>query len=283
LAEHLPLEVVSADSRTVYRGMDLGTAKPSAEERRRVRHHLLDVVDPDEAYSLALYQSQALAVVDDITARGRLPALVGGAGLYVSAVCDGLALPDVPPDLAFRERLELRARSEGWQSLQPDLTAVDQVSAARIDPKNVRRVIRALEVFHATGRPFSAWQTPQDPPPVEALRIGLMLDRAALWRRIDERIDGWLAAGLIDEVRGLLNRGYAASLPSMSGIGYREIAQYLSGALTLQAAVARMKQATHQYARRQMTWFRRDGRVQWFDAEIVAVSQILALVADWSR
>jgi len=160
LADLLPIEVISADSRAVYRGMDIGTAKPSLAERQRLAHHLIDVVDPDERYSLALYQRQALAAVAEIVARGRLPVLVGGAGLYVSAVCDGLAMPDVPPDPSFRESMAERARVDGIEALQSDLSAVDPESALRIDPRNVRRVIRALEVFHATGTPFSSWQTP---------------------------------------------------------------------------------------------------------------------------
>jgi tRNA dimethylallyltransferase len=278
LADHLDVEVVSADSRAVYRWMDIGTAKPSLEERRRVPHHLIDVVDPDEPYSLALYQRQALAAVERIAARGKLPVLVGGAGLYVSAVCDGLAMPDVAPDTAFRETLEERARLEGWQVLLADLERVDPVTAARIDPKNVRRVIRALEVYRATGTPFSAWQSPSDVPPVESTLIGVGLEPAELYARIDRRIDAWLAGGFVDEVRGLLARGYSPSLPSMSGIGYGEIARYLQGELSLDDAVAVFKQATHQYAKRQMTWFRRDRRIQWLDAATATVDQVLALL-----
>jgi tRNA dimethylallyltransferase len=277
LADHLPVEVVSADSRTVYRWMDIGTAKPALDERQRVPHHLIDVVDPDEPYSLALYQQQALAAVERVAARGRLPLLVGGAGLYVSAVCDGLALPDVPPDLAFREQMEQRARTEGWAALQTELARVDPDSARRIDPKNVRRVIRALEVSHATGRAFSSWQQPVAPP-VECVLIGLELARTMLYDRIDRRIDAWVAGGFVDEVRGLLERGYAPGLPSMSGIGYREIAQFLRGEVDLDAAVAQFKQATHKYAKRQMTWFRRDQRIHWLDAATVSGDQVLALI-----
>jgi tRNA dimethylallyltransferase len=255
--------------------MDIATAKPSAQEQARVPHHVLNVVDPDEPYSLALYQQHALAAIAEITARGRLPLLVGGAGLYISAVCDGLALPDVPPDVAFRQAMEDRARGAGWQSLQADLATVDPVSAARIDPRNVRRVIRALEVHHATGRPFSEWQHPQAPP-VDATRIGLQLERAELWQRIDARIDAWLASGLVDEVRSLLARGYASDLPSMSGIGYREVAAHLHGEVSLEEAAAQMKQNTHQYAKRQMTWFKRDPRIIWLDAATVNAQQVLA-------
>jgi tRNA dimethylallyltransferase len=265
LAESRPLEVVSADSRAVYRWMDIGTAKPSATERARVPHHMLDVVDPDEPYTLAQYQEQALSAIAGIRARGRLPLLVGGAGLYVSAVCDGLRLPNVPPDPALRAALE----SEDWQTLQQRLATVDPEAAQRIDPKNKRRVIRALEVHHATGVPFSAWQRRTDPP-FEPVFFGLQVDRQDLYRRIDERIDGWMAVGFVDEVRGLLERGYDANLPSMSGIGYREVARALSGELTMAEAAQQIKNATHAYARRQLVWFRRDSRIQWLTTEAAA-------------
>jgi tRNA dimethylallyltransferase len=277
LAEHLPLEVISADSRTVYRSMDIGTAKPSLAERQRLPHHVIDVVDPDEPYTLALYQRQALAAVADIVGRGRLPVLVGGAGLYVSAVCDGLAMPDVPPDHAFRQSLEQRARMAGFEALQRDLAAVDPISAQRIEPRNVRRVIRALEVFHATGTPFSCWQTPERPP-VESVRVGLRLERQALYERIDRRIDAWIAGGFVDEVRGLLERGYSPDLPSMSGLGYRQLALFLRGELELPEAVAQLKQASHLYAKRQMTWFGRDRRIQWLDAATATPEQVLDLL-----
>jgi tRNA dimethylallyltransferase len=277
LAEHLPVEVVSADSRAVYRWMDIGTAKPSRDDRQRVPHHLLDVVDPDEPYTLALYQQQALAAIERIAARGRLPLLVGGAGLYVGAVCDGLAMPEVPPDLALRAQLEERAREAGWAALQSELARVDPDSARRIDPKNVRRVIRALEVTYATGRPFSSWQTPVAPP-VDCVVLGLELPRPVLFERIDRRIDAWIDGGFVDEVRSLLARGYAPGLASMSGIGYREIAQFVQGTLGLDEAVAQFKQASRQYAKRQMTWFRRDQRIHWLDAANVTVEQALALI-----
>jgi tRNA dimethylallyltransferase len=258
--------------------MDIGTAKPSLAERQRLAHHLIDVVDPDERYSLALYQRQALAAVAEIVARGRLPLLVGGAGLYVSAVCDGLAMPDVPPDVAFRETLEELARTDGRGALQRELQRVDPESARRIDPRNVRRVIRALEVFRATGTPFSFWQKPSESPPVQCVRIGLRLERLALYARIDQRIDEWIAEGFIDEVRWLLERGYSPDLPSMSGLGYRQLAQYVQGQLELDEAVAQLKQATHLYAKRQMTWFGRDQRVHWLDAATVQPEQVIDLL-----
>ena len=278
LADLLPIEVISADSRAVYRWMDIGTAKPSLAERQRLAHHLIDVVDPDERYSLALYQRQALAAVAEIVARGRLPVLVGGAGLYVSAVCDGLAMPDVPPDPSFRESMAERARVDGIEALQSDLLAVDPESALQIDPRNVRRVIRALEVFHATGTPFSFWQTPGEAPPVECVRVGLRLERQALYARIDRRIDAWIASGFVDEVRGLLERGFSPELPSMSGLGYRQLAQYVRGQIELDEAVAQLKQATHLYAKRQMTWFGRDQRIHWLDATSARPEQVFDLL-----
>ncbi len=275
VAEVLPIEVVSADSRTVYRWMDLGTAKPTLEERARVPHHLIDVVDPDQAYSLATYQQQAHEAIGRIQARGRTPVLVGGAGLYVSAVCEGLTLPEVPPDMAYRAALEKRAREEGWQALQRELSEVDAPSAARIDARNVRRVIRALEVFRATGRPFSDWQAPDPSKAVDSALVGLRLARTELDARIDARIDAWLAGGFVEEVMGLLARGYAPELPSMSGIGYREVARYLRGNLDLESARRLFKQATHQYARRQLTWFNARPSITWLDAATATPQDVL--------
>jgi tRNA dimethylallyltransferase len=273
VAERVGAEIVSADSRAVYRWMDIATAKPTPAERARVPHHLLDVVDPDQAYTLADYQPQALAAIGRVEARGRLPLLVGGAGLYVSAVCDGLRLPDVPPDLTFRAAMEARARRDGWAALQHELQRVDPDSARRIDPKNVRRVIRALEVHRATGRPFSSFQTAS--PSLHCTLVGLWLERDALFERIEHRIDQWIEGGLLDEVRWLLERGYSPALPSMSGIGYREMARFLGGECSLEQAVAEFKLASRQYARRQVTWFRRDTRIRWLDAGSATVDAVL--------
>ncbi len=187
-------------------------------------------------------------------------------------------MPDVPPDPSFRESMAERARVDGIEALQSDLSAVDPESALRIDPRNVRRVIRALEVFHATGTPFSFWQTPGEAPLVECVRVGLRLERQALYARIDQRIDAWIARGFVDEVRGLLERGFSPELPSMSGLSYRQLAQYLRGQIELDEAVAQLKQATHLYAKRQMTWFGRDQRVHWLDAISARPEQVLDLL-----
>jgi tRNA dimethylallyltransferase len=276
LAGPLGAEVVSADSRMVYRWMDVGTAKPTWEERARVPHHLLDVVDPDEPYSVARYQQQALEAIERIRRRGRLPLLVGGTGLYVRAVCDGLRIPAVPPDEPFRRELEARAAREGWPALQAELARVDPVSAVRIDPHNVRRVIRALEVHRATGVPFSDWQT-RRPPPFRTVFVGLDLPRPALDARIDARVLEQVAGGLIEEVQSLLDRGYDSSLTAMSGFGYREVAAHLRGEYGREEAVARYQQATRRYARRQLTWFRPDDRIHWLDAGAATPEAVLRL------
>ncbi|HET7771455.1 MAG TPA: tRNA (adenosine(37)-N6)-dimethylallyltransferase MiaA [Chloroflexota bacterium] len=274
LAELLPVEVVSADSRMVYRWMDIGTAKPSEDERRRVPHHLVDVADPDEQYTLAIYQQHALAAIDRIHQRGRLPRLVGGTGLYVRAVCDGLQIPAVPPDAAYRAELEARVARDGWEPLRDALEAVDPVSAERIEPRNVRRVIRALEVHRATGVPFSVWQR-RAPVSFETRFVGLDLERDALYERIDARVDEQIAAGLIDEVSRLVERGYDSRHPSMTGFGYRELAAHLRGNLSRALAIDQYKQATRHYARRQLTWFRPDERITWLDARTATAEDVM--------
>lgn len=265
LAERLGGEVVSADSRQVYRGMDIGTARPSAEERGRVRHWLVDVAEPNEPFSLARYVDLANEALRDCWSRGALPLLVGGTGQYVWALLEGWRVPRVPPDRKLRTELEAVAERDGPEALVEELRRVDPESAARIDSRNVRRVIRALEVYRVTGRPLSAWRE-RKPPDMASTVIGLACEREELYRRIDARVDAIMAAGLVDEVRGLIQRGYGCDLPSMSGIGYRQVCQHLAGALSLEEAVARIKTETHRLARMQHAWFRGDdARIHWID------------------
>ena len=265
LARAIGGEIVGADSRQVYRRMDIGTAKPTPEERALVPHHLLDVVDLDEPFSLAQYLELATEALEDIWARGRQPLLVGGSGQYVWALLEGWTVPRLPPQRELRRPLEERAKRDGGEALHRELARVDAQAAAGIDPRNVRRVIRALEVFQATGRPISFWQE-KAPPGWDALILGLTCTRDELYRRIDARVDAMMEAGLVDEVRGLLAMGYSPALPSMSGIGYREVCQHLAGELDLPTTVARIKAATHRLARQQATWFRRDDpRIRWID------------------
>lgn len=275
LAEEFRGEIASADSRQVYRGMDIGTAKPTADERRRVRHHLLDMVSPDQPFTLAEYQHHAYAAIAHIHARGLVPFLVGGSGLYVRAVLEGLSIPRVAPDHVRRKELE-RADAA---SLYARLQQFDPLAATKIDPRNKRRVIRAIEVCETTGKPISAQQT-RDAPNYRVLRIGLTLPREELYRRINARVDQMIAAGLVDEVRGLSARGYSADVPAMSGLGYRQIELYLRGSISLEEAVRLLKRDTRRFVHHQYSWFRLDdARIRWFDSSIADDAEIRAAVA----
>jgi tRNA dimethylallyltransferase len=259
-------EIVGADSRQVYRYMDAGTAKPPPEERARVPHWLIDVVDPDGEFSLAQYLELAREALDDIWRRGRTPVLAGGTGQYVWALLEGWQVPSVPPDRELRRSLEERAQREGTDALHRELAAADSAAAARIDPRNVRRVVRALEVHYLTGEAISS-RVAKLQPDFEPLILAIDRPRAELYKRIDERVDRMLQSGLVDEVRSLLERGYGANLPPMSGIGYRQACACLRGEMTLAEAAARMKTETHRLARMQHTWFRRDDpHIHWLDA-----------------
>ena len=275
-------EVVSADSRQVYRGMDIGTAKPTGAERDDVPHHLIDILDPDEDFSLASYVALARGAIDALLGRGRLPILAGGTPLYLNAVTEGWRVPHAPPNPALRAELEAEAAREGLAALERRLAAVDPVAAGRATG-NLRRVVRALEVFLTTGVAMSA-QEGKEMPPYCIHQFVLTLDRAALHARIDARVERMIAAELVDEVRGLLERGYAPDLPAMSGIGYAEIVAHLGGECTLPEAIERIKFNTHRYVRHQETWFRRNraatrvdvSRDGWLERLIDEVGTVLA-------
>ena len=266
LATALGADVVSVDSMLVYRGMDVGTAKPSGEARARVPHHLIDVVEPSEPFSVARFQEAAREAVGRIAGRGHEALLVGGSGLYFRALVDELEFPGT--DAATRSELERQAEALGPERLYERLAASDPVAAARIDPGNVRRTVRALEVPAITGRPFStfarAWQR-YDP---SAVRVaGLRMPRAALIARVGVRVRSMLDSGWLDEVRVLVDRGLGGWLTSTQAIGYAELARHLRGDITLEAAVESTVKRTGNLARRQMSWFRRDPRVRWFDVD----------------
>jgi tRNA dimethylallyltransferase len=263
LARRLGGEIVNADSRQVYRGMDIGTAKPTAAERRIVRHHLFDIVDPTEEYSLALYQRQARAAFDEIWAGGNFAWLVGGTGQYVWALLEDWRVPEVAPDPALRARLQAEAEAGGPEALHARLAEVDPAAAERIDPRNARRVVRAIEVYEHTGRPISAWQT-KGQPDFEYLLFGVDLPRDLLEARIEQRTGAMFEAGLVDEVRGLLESGVPAGAPAMSSIGYAEVVRYLGGEISLEEAQVEIGRATRRLVRRQLQWFRRDDpRITW--------------------
>jgi len=268
LAEMLGGEIVSADSMQVYRGLDIGTAKPTPEQRQRVPHHLIDIIAPDQPFSVAAYQELADQALADIWDRGKQPLLVGGSGLYVRAVVGGMDLPLAPPDPEFRRRLEEEGRRSGTESLHARLASADPVAAARIHPHNVRRVIRALEVYQQTGRPISEWWRLDDQRKerYNARQFGLTAPRAEMYRRIEERVDRMLADGLVEEVRRLLDQGYGEGLVSMKGLGYAQVAEHLRGKTSLEEAVRRLRRDTRRFAKRQLTWFGADGRIEWIDA-----------------
>ncbi|MBI2851081.1 MAG: tRNA (adenosine(37)-N6)-dimethylallyltransferase MiaA [Chloroflexi bacterium] len=265
LAQKFNGEIVGADSRQVYRHMDIGTAKPTRAEMFLVPHRLIDIINPDEDFSLAQYQRLAYQAIDDIQQWGKLPLLVGGSGLYIWGVVEGWQIPEVAPDREFRRWLEGRAARGEAAALYAELAQVNPETAERIDPRNIRRVIRALEI---AKDPKAAQPLLKVPPPYEILLIGLTAERKELYRRIDARVDSMIEQGLVDEVKKLLETGYTQGLPSMSGIGYKQVILHLKGELTLEMAVQQIKTETHRLVRRQYNWFRlTDARIKWFDIE----------------
>ena len=264
LATRFDGEIVGADSRQIYHGMDIGTAKPSAAEQARVPHHLVDIQPPNRQMALATYQQMAFGVIDAIHKRGRVPFLVGGSALYLRAVTEGLQIPEAAPNPALRAELEAFAQQNGRAALHARLQATDPYAAAQIHPNNLRRVIRALEIVQTTGRRKSELESAA-PPPYRILKIGLDLPRPLLHERIDRRVHEMVDAGLVQEMASLLDAGYSPDLPSFSSLGYREIAAHLRGETTLAAAVERIQIETHRFVRHQYTWFRRIPDIHWFD------------------
>lgn len=283
LAQRLNAEIVSVDSRQIYRQMDIGTAKPTAEEQRAARHHLIDCVDISEAFSVADYQSLVDVAITDIQNRDKRVLLVGGAGLYFRAIVDGLFEgPGADPSL--RKRLEGEAAQFGVDVLHKRLQTCDPESADRIHPNNLVRVIRALEVYELTGTPMSElqqqWQPEKQRYPFIA--FGLTMPRALLYQRIEQRVDVMLANGLIAEVELLLAAGYARDSVALQSFGYRELIAYLDGDCTYLEAISQLKQNTRRFAKRQLTWFRKDTRIEWLDRESTPdiVGVILGKVED---
>lgn len=262
LGAHFAAEAISVDSRQFYRGMDIGTAKPTVEERAALVHHLIDIAAPDETVGLAQFLRLAQAAIADIHARGKLPLLVGGTGQYVRALLQGWQTPDVPPDPALRAELEQRARNDP-AGLWAELLARDPGAAEFIDPRNLRRVVRALEVCLKTGAPFSV-QRQRIPPPYRMLQLGLTLEREALYARADARVEAMMTAGLPAEVERLLAAGYGWELPAMSGLGYSQFKPYFEGRATLAEVAVRIQLDTHDFIRRQYAWFSlKDPEITW--------------------
>jgi len=261
--------------------MDIGTAKPSPEERSCVPHHLIDIADPDEIWSLAQYKKEARRVIEGIHARQSLPFLVGGSGQYIWAVVRGWDVPEVPPTLPLRQALELWSLEIGRYGLHNRLTVLDPQAASRIDARNLRRTIRALEVILTTGKRFSEQRT-QSPPLYNTLILGLRRPRPELYERIDARIDAMFQAGLVNEIQDLLESGYSPDLPPLSAIGYREVIAYIQGSITLEEAKVQMRRLTRTYVRRQANWFKpHDPQIRWFRVNPCTVDEMEAVVAGW--
>lgn len=274
LALRLNGEIISADSRLFYRGMDIGTAKPTCEEMRGVPHHLIDVANPDETWSLALFQQKAHETIEEITRRGHLPFLVGGTGQYVRAVTEGWTPPEVEPDARLRAVLETLASEHDIYWIHDKLRKLDAPAAAKIDPRNLRRTIRALEVIFTTGKPFST-QRSQEEARYRVIGIGLKRPRAELYERIDRRIEAMFERGLVNEVAGLLAKGYSPTLPGMSAIGYREAAAVVRGELSEELAQAQIKRLTRIFVRRQANWFKEsDPSLHWFEAGSINLDEV---------
>lgn len=266
LAKKFSGEIISADSMQVYRGMDIGTAKASPAERAQVPHHLIDCVDPDYPYSVAEYQKCAREAISDVHARGKLPLLVGGTGLYVQAVTSAYAFSEATANEVVRARWHHFREQRGNEALHDKLREVDPDSAARLHPNDVRRIVRALEIFETTGYTMTAYHAAQQKKsPYDLLWIGLTMDRAVLYERINNRVDQMIAAGMVDEVRALKEKGYALDLVSMQGLGYKEIIGFLEGEWSLSETIAAIKQNTRRYAKRQWSWFRRNKDIYWWD------------------
>ncbi len=265
LARRLDGEIVSADSRLFYRGLNIGTDKPPAEIRQVVPHHLIDIADPDDPWSLVRFQTEACKAIASIQKKGRLPFLVGGTGQYIHAVIHGWQAPVMRPDPLLRAVLEKWGLEIGPEELHRRLSLVDAQSAAIIEPRNLRRTVRALEVIFTTGVRFSEQRLKKESP-YSLCILGLKIDRKELYQRIDARIDRMIANGLLGEVKGLLEKGYSPDLPALSAIGYREMASVLKGDLTLDQARLQMKKLTHQFVRRQANWFKEsDPAIHWIE------------------
>lgn len=266
LAAAYNAEIISGDSMQVYRGMDIGTAKITTAEMKGIPHHLIDIHDPEDAYSAAEFQEQGKRLIEEISARGKLPFIVGGTGLYIESLCYGFRFSEAVADEAFRSEMDAFAEEHGAEALHARLTAVDPASAARLHHNDRRRIIRALEIHHQTKVTLSAAQADQKKEsPYELCLIGLTMDRKILYKRIEDRIDQMLEQGLIQEVQGLLDKGYTRSLVSMQGLGYKEIAAYLAGELTQDDAVILLKRDTRRFAKRQLSWFRHMKEIQWIE------------------
>jgi len=283
IAKQLNGEIINADIRQIYQYMDIGTAKPTPAQQAAAIHHLLDIVPPDRTLGLAQYQHMAYTTIAEVTSRGKLPILIGGTGQYVTAVEEGWSIPEVPPDEDLRARLEAEADEHGGEHLLERLRQIDPEAAEKIHPNNVRRTIRALEVYEITGTPISILQRKQ-PPPYRIRVLGLTLEREKLKERADLRLEQMMQMGFKEEVEMLLERGYDPNLPAMSALGYRELASHLAGKMSLDEALEQTRISTHQFIRRQEIWFRgHDNGILWHNGNTMDLPELLDTLATWKQ
>lgn len=269
LAKMLAGEIISGDSMQVYRFMDIGTAKPTEQEKDGISHYMLDLLEPNEEFSVALFQEKVHYYIADILARGKLPLLVGGTGLYVRSIIDHYDFSPAAIDHSYRNELLRQAESYGNKYIHEKLREVDPETAGRLHYNDIRRVIRALEVFRQTGRTISSFHYRDSnlPPKYRLAYFGLTMERPGLYTRIEQRVDQMISNGLVEEMKNLLDRGYSPDLTSMQGLGYKEIIGYLQGQYSLVEAIELLKRNTRRFAKRQLTWFRRDPRIKWLSVE----------------
>lgn len=264
IAKHLPVEIISGDSMQVYRGMDIGTGKVTSEERKLVPHHMLDIRNPDEPFSVSEFKEKTQTLIGEINTRNKLPMIVGGTGLYIEAVCYDYGFSEASIDESFRAKLRDEALAYGSKALHEKLRLQDADAAARIHPNDLRRIIRALEVMHQTGQKFSLYQKEaKKESPYQLCLIGLTMERDQLYKRIEQRIDQMLEQGWLEEVRELKRQGYTEETVSMQALGYRELVQYLDGELPFDEAIRLIKRNTRRFAKRQLSWFRHMRDIQW--------------------
>jgi len=276
-------EIVSADSMQIYKLMDIGTAKPEVSKRNIVRHYMIDIVYPDEEYSVALYKQDAEKAIEKIYSKNKIPIVVGGTGLYINSIINKVNYSESGPDKNFREQLDNLSNEKGIEYLHNMLYKIDPVSAKKISVNDKKRIIRALEVYYRTGKPISYYQQLSNNQPntkYNTLIFGLTMNRTILYDRIERRVDIMINKGLVEEVRSLLSMGYDERLNSMQAIGYRQILGYLRGKLGLNEAINLIKRDTRRYAKRQLTWFRNNDRVEWFDLDKIDEEDIIKKIIE---
>lgn len=287
LAEEIKGEIISADSMQVYKKMNIGTAKVSYQEQKRVIHYLIDIIEPDEEFSVAQYQKTVDDLIPQIIKRGHLPLLVGGTGLYIKAVIEGFMFPELETDFKLREELQQIAREKGNIYLHNKLREIDHKLADRLHPNDLRRVIRGIEVYQKTGKTITYFKKKQEQKPerYRAIKIGLTRHREELYERINKRVDKMIQDGLIDEVRELVDQGYKISSTALQGLGYKEIIGFLNGDYSFEEAVILLKRNTRHFAKRQLTWFKREDDIHWFNLSqnswYSVFNKVVTLIKEW--